>query len=108
MRLTPYILGCETSQMEPLRACAPASATVPTSSCPRPIHYATQSLKNERASWKTSDRSDDGDQGRTTDGSSMNRDLKLTSLRDLDMLRRPATNRGAWEDLTHYIYGLYQ
>ena len=36
------------------------------------------------------------------------RDLKLTNLRDLDMLRRPATNRGAWEDLTHYIYGLYQ
>ena len=34
-------------------------------------------------------------------------DLKLTSLTDLEMLRRLATNRGAWEDLTHYIYGLY-
>ena len=36
------------------------------------------------------------------------RDLKLTNLRDLDMLRRLAANRGAWEDVTNYIYGLYQ
>ena len=35
------------------------------------------------------------------------RALKLTNPRDLDMLRRLATNRGAWEDLTHYIYELY-
>ena len=35
------------------------------------------------------------------------RDLKLTNPRDLDILRRLATNRGAWEDLTHYSYRLY-
>ena len=28
-------------------------------------------------------------------------------MSDLDVLRRLATNKRAWEDLTHYIYGLY-
>ena len=35
-------------------------------------------------------------------------DLKLTNLRDLDMLRGLAANRGAWEDVNHYIHRLHQ
>ena len=98
--------------MEPSRACAPVSATAPTLAV-LDLYVMPPKFSGMR---KRAGRHQTGlmtiikEELHTAAEQNLTyQDLKLTNPRDLDMLsmRRPATNTGVWEDLTHYIYGLY-